>query len=86
MSLDFRLRNQISKRRPLSPEFSVRPMSAVCQKEGRAKHQLGLHQEQESLTQWQAGQGRKTIFWEKSRVTSCTRAICKAALTLKERL
>lgn len=31
MSLDFRLRNQISKRRPLSPEFSVRPMSAVCE-------------------------------------------------------
>lgn len=34
MSLDFRLRNQISKRKPLSPEFSVRPMSAVCQKKG----------------------------------------------------
>lgn len=33
MSLDFRLRNQISKRRPLSPEFSVRPMSAVCEEE-----------------------------------------------------
>lgn len=33
MSLDFRLRNQISKRRPLSPEFSVRPTSAVCEEE-----------------------------------------------------
>lgn len=33
MSLDFRLRNQISKRRPLSPQFSVRPMSAVWEEE-----------------------------------------------------
>jgi len=32
VSLDFLLRNQISKRRPLSPEFSVRPMSAVCRR------------------------------------------------------
>lgn len=46
MSLDFRLRNQISKRSPLSPEFSVRPMSAVCQEKGRAKDQPGLRQGQ----------------------------------------
>lgn len=30
VSCDFLLRNQISKRRPLSPTFSVIPISAVC--------------------------------------------------------
>lgn len=48
VSCDFLRRNQISKRRPLSPTFSVIPISAVYGEKSRTFHSLSLDKQCEA--------------------------------------
>lgn len=48
VSCDFRRRNHISKRRPLSPTFSVIPISAVYREKSRTFHSLSLDKQCEA--------------------------------------
>lgn len=48
VSCDFRRRNHISKRRPLSPTFSVIPISAVYREKSRTFHSLPLDKQCEA--------------------------------------